>query len=607
MLVFDKASQINFREQGMPIRGDGGSCEAYIRTEMLVGIISSALFDKIDFNCVGVEEYEYTSCIEFGDETSQEKRKQLQQEGLLEDARRLTEALRPLKEEKKADIVVFFSSYPLLSGITGRLAENAWGIGKGYSMTDEKAFIQAADYHPDFAKNNFLIIIHPYALTVLRNSLSLPHEVCHLLGCGHSDTQIPAPGPFYYCDSCGIHFSHAGTTTLMGYPLRRPGDKIPHTRLGYLSGFRSNDILGKEKIAGGIFHNNQQTALRNAPLLSHYHLNGESELLNSTRETAIMMPPMVHHNTFLSALHPKSQSERNDNLTQFAKVFPGLLSRTDYFSTIYGTNVHSSKNDDADHNRVWYKLIPPEDGKCIIGVREFGTDENFIPILQVFDGNGRPVYYLDKDSKQFNGLHAVSVNAVAKKPLYIEVASGKPGGGNFSLYARLKPGLCVVSVSEVNEQREHEKLVYAAKFSVSLALVLLSLSYILTKKSRLREKPFLVKSGDKLVIKVYSEWDRNAIVQRTIVLQRAGILVTIGNVRGAEVRLNMVPKGIKLLSVLSLGMPSGYSQLSLIIGKCRHLDESRGISYMDGRIVMQQRIASLVIDGVRIIMRIEQS
>lgn len=495
LVVYSEAAKEVLKKKTFP---DLKTCSEHLVQRMNYTVAETKLQDVIHFNAV--DSRVYNCDLRISDSMMEQKDEYLQhqQQGLSQALVQLVDDLAYYRDLAKADIVVYVADYPCRDCKVGEKG-NVLGMGRGYSLLREKEYIeQGKSEGIGIAEKHYIAIIHCSSLTDKIDCNIVGHEVGHLLGCGHPDNQDDSPGPYYYCDSCGIYSAQGYKSTVMGYANRDAASSCKYQREAYFSSaypapsLKANRAQGEsKKIEGDIFHNNAGSVLRNAPLLSHYRLSGKETLPNISYQTPIMMPPMVRNTRFLSGLLNSKHGSLEKLLATFEQSFPGISDRKNYFSTVYGTNA-SKVTKGGSGKKVWYELQTPVNGRCHIGVRKFGTAKYLQPQIVVYNGSGKEVGHAASD-KGHNGFECVSaVPAIEGESLYIAVESALPNGGQFSLFACLEPDNFEALVDRILDYFKgglKSVLLFAVSIVVIVMFVILMWKDLRLQKIIKRKKP----------------------------------------------------------------------------------------------------------------------
>lgn len=360
------------------------------------------------------------------------------------------------RDEAKADLVLFAVELkvPVIAGMGwGMLISNEAQANSGSSPSLAPGFL---------AENKFVAEFYsPCTIQALNGNDVFSHETMHVLGCGHADRQKSGPGPFYYADSIGYFTPEARYSTIMCYndaAQKQPLPDVPMVPgdsrcINCLSGPYNPKLMGTDAQLTGLpaqlgdkMHNNREVALRNAAVVACFRMGGNEAVLNERREDALSMPPLVNRKTFLVQLLSAGIAE-TEAAQAMAPTVPGMDKADAYTSTVFGTNAparcSSGKLDGGTGKVVWYKVEVPEDGKCRVGVRPFGTAPGLNPVVAVWNEAGQAMQgeVLTGQAAAAEGyLYAVEIEAAKGMQLNIAVDSGNADGGQFSLVSQLRPG-----------------------------------------------------------------------------------------------------------------------------------------------------------------------
>lgn len=384
----------------------------------------------------------------------------VQIQGFQEDYEKLIKGAIPnmaqARNDSKADLILFSVSYVCL-GLEG--------MGHGFLQSAEAQANTGSEStlaSGFLAEQNFMAEF--YAQRTIQPSGDMDvfsHETMHVLGCGHADRQKSGPGPFYYADSIGYFTPEAKYSSIMCYPFAHEKVPLPNVSMtpgnsrciNCLSGPYNPKLMGTDAQLTGMpaqlgdkMHNNREVALRNAAVVACFRMGGNEAVLNERREDALSMPPLVNRKTFLVQLLSAGIAE-TEAAQVMAPTVPGMDKADAYTSTVFGTNAparrSSGKLDGGTGKVVWYKVEVPEDGKCRVGVRPFGTAPGLNPVVAVWNEAGQAMQgeVLTGQAAAAEGyLYAVEIEAAKGMQLNIAVDSGNADGGQFSLVSQLWPG-----------------------------------------------------------------------------------------------------------------------------------------------------------------------
>lgn len=265
------------------------------------------LLQKVRFGLAGYETLNYTG-----------KSKAQDDDGISADLEYLTtsEKIENLRDKHHADLVILLVGYSIEHGGT-------LGAARALSMINA---VTSSQDKVEINNNNFAAIFSVYC--VLQTNTTFPHEVSHLLMCGHSDTQLYQTGPQLQPDSRGFMLraddgwplaaslmtynsgfsEHEGSLSYveqgnkkkgknnLGYCMHFPANGEPQHGKFDLNRIRalSGPYTIKTKIAeknvtipcGDEQHNNVRNVLQFAPYVASYRLSGREVLGNDAFHTA---------------------------------------------------------------------------------------------------------------------------------------------------------------------------------------------------------------------------------------------------------------------------------------------------------------------------------
>lgn len=367
--------------------------------------------------------------------------------------------IRELSEARdrcKADIVLMAVDFKQLCLL---------GMGWGYHMTNELEAAESGgcgNSHTFLPERHFMAEFHMSCLIQPFGGMDVfSHETMHVMGCGHSDRQRSGPGPFYYADSTGYHSDDGHYCTLLSY--NEEEERVPHDTvqqvsgdsrtINALSGPYAPKLMGADASLSGLpphmgdrMHNNRETLRRNAAVVACYRMGGNERVLNASRETALPMPPLVDKSTFLSMVSRNSSASTASVARALQSVMPGLDREGTLYSTVLGTNapapLASAPLPGGSGKVVWYALDVQQPGHLQIGVREYASTPGLKPVLGLWNASGAavPARALASPELERSGiLYALDADVEQPGRVYIAVDSGDSHGGQFSIFANLKP------------------------------------------------------------------------------------------------------------------------------------------------------------------------
>ena len=441
LMVFDRSSQKSLREDGgrfgislQPMSPEQAAELAI--TQLNQVMVASGIGDKVYFRNAGIHLSNYTTVTQmdgedprFGDDDIQAMRKGKVQ------------GLNEAREKNKADLVVMFTAYPLSGGnavIGGALPIELTNLYLSQdNINERKAVVGPAE--------GFAAVFHE--TTIRRHDSTFSHEVCHLLGAGHSDSQLAQCGPQAELDAAGTYTSDDTYASLMSYKDRIDISGAPTPRFS-----RQLDILshpgtvelksGKYKLGDADYHNNAAVCLRHASAVASYRQSGNEKAVNDNLREALPMPRLlpfkekfrhllrghffwdinsgllpikvlisngVPRSQITPSLIQKTQQELLENREQLLNLLVAEPTNdycTEYiapeflanglegicYSCTMGTTSAATRENGEPQlpggcgNTVWYKVTTPEAGNLEVGIRKAGTTPNFEPVLGIFRG-----------------------------------------------------------------------------------------------------------------------------------------------------------------------------------------------------------------------------
>lgn len=328
------------------------------------------------------------------------------------------EVLYAMRSEYGADVVVVF---------TGPESRGA-GLSVGVRLV-------SGEKTPIFNEWNRVICVALDSTDSEEAPTTLIHEVGHLVGCGHSDTQGgtggSSNGPQTSPDSCGMHAISPGGcryATVMAYPfrhiddfsgdVRQPDPRYTHGGAPVFSN-PGTMVLDREIVSAGDEgkHNNARVFSEWAP-----HIAGV-EVYKFT----------PNNDDFASAYEITAKDAVRQHQGQTTYALTGCITMAS------GEEQESMEYEDAAKNHVqlagksvWFRITAPEDGtlRCAvhdadfdaIAIMQVGDD---LPSLEPIGGAGDSVSFIIGDIsgvKFHTGRHKVQAGQV----VYIRVDAVKP-------------------------------------------------------------------------------------------------------------------------------------------------------------------------------------
>ncbi len=140
-------------------------------------------------------------------------------------------------------------------------------------------------------------------MSVSQHARVFCHELCHLLGAGHTDRQFRSPGPQAETDAAGHYYKseNRSYTTLMG-TVADYDTNIPTLKKARFSAIQLNQLshpgttyIDNLEIPVGDLeqHNNAAVVLRHASPVSMYHRRGDEVVINDNFKDALPIPPLT--------------------------------------------------------------------------------------------------------------------------------------------------------------------------------------------------------------------------------------------------------------------------------------------------------------------------
>ncbi len=427
---------------------------------------NSGIADKVRFNCCGVfKAPSYTTKTGANGAGIDKDLEAIEQYAIagLEEARNST----------KADLVVMFSAFDVRQGpicvgvarprVLGSLYRKSDGsMGDGFASTFHVGTI--------FADTTFA------------------HEVCHLLGAGHSSWQMEQCGPQSELDASGVFGDNC--CTLMCYAdstdteANQPDIRRRGANLRVLSTPDVRAPQGGSPLGHKLLANNAHVVMRHASAVSTYRRSGREKCVNDHFADAIELPALVPYKDknlvfcrslfyFLLSENPQlvcqeynvspeelwrnrealiGRFSQDANLHFFAPEFAlNQENAASCISCVYGTCTGATKQGGEPigrkgrGNTVWYKVTAPATGVLQVGVRKEYATSGFTPVIGMFMGNqvaaltALPLSEV-RDAYSGHFLRNVSTPVNAGDEVYVSVDSTKTTDNRFVLVAKFTEG-----------------------------------------------------------------------------------------------------------------------------------------------------------------------
>lgn len=393
--------------------------------------------------------------------------------------------LEEAREESKADLVVMFTSYPVprsrgVSFVSG---------GAAPVELDCLYFKQDRDDENSPVPLGFAASFH--VSTILNNDSTFSHEVCHLLGAGHSDRQVSQCGPQSELDAAGTYVE--GKCTLMCYSSYVDTEGASYhdwknvEQRTELSDPTRSFPGGSTPLGDVLLHNNAAVMVRHASAVSVYGRDGSEKCINDNFADAIELPPLVPYekkyyyfcrSLFYDKYEPiAEQLAENANLPlpavinsmwderqelipvvareflaeKFAPEFSLEKNQNKCISCVYGTCTGASQEGGEPSlpggigSTVWYKVQAPGTGVIQAGIRKAFASPGFEPVLGIFVGdqvaNLTPLeaHDVQDDSSQYF-IRNVEAAVNEGDTVYIAVDESTSTSNRFVLVAKFSEG-----------------------------------------------------------------------------------------------------------------------------------------------------------------------
>ncbi|MBQ3525497.1 MAG: ankyrin repeat domain-containing protein [Akkermansia sp.] len=303
--------------------------------------------------------------------------------------------------------------------------------------------------HPDEDCFYTVVDVRKSDSTINKTAHVAPHELAHLLGCGHSDSQSTQPWQGMYDFSTGALDSEADAATLMTYEQR--------SEHGDFSGsFKSLLVLsspgtytenGTTYRIGSAMEDNRRTFLMSAPMVAGYRAGSPSAVLNDAPAHAFELPQLRPFSYYVARLSKNCEQEEiffPGNVALFCTQHVPYLVQDDEFCRVWGTTAAATADSQAGGADVWYKLRVEKTAEFTAGFRTLGKDvRDATPThpmrVRVYKRNGQELQPLPcNPATAQNKVHgACCFQAQAGDELYFAVeAVEQPGIFNFFLRSR---------------------------------------------------------------------------------------------------------------------------------------------------------------------------
>ncbi len=352
------------------------------------------------------------------------------------------EGLEEARERTNADLVVLFTYYP----ITGAAC-----VGGAIPLELNSLYMPTEKYEEIYrelgSKEGFATSFN--VLTIRTKDTTFSHEVCHLLGAGHSDAQLRQSGPQSEMDAAGCYPGSNAYASLMSYSTRLdPTDNLKQKssqELEVLSHPGKIKVDGAELTMGDEkYHNNAAVVVRHASAVAAFRLSGREKVINDSPEEALPMPVFVpfreklerllwgqFYSLFVNGVLPKwiikEMLEKGESPDRFGDLetfiayiwtkrqeyfrrmtyedaygfrsyfmdseFMRHQPEENYISCTFGTTVNATKESGepvptgGTGKTVWYKVETPCDGDLEVAVRHAITTKGFRPAMGIYFGS----------------------------------------------------------------------------------------------------------------------------------------------------------------------------------------------------------------------------
>lgn len=443
MMVFDTTARQNIRE-AVNLKGTTSAPMTEEQTaELAINqlnriLVDSGIGDKVKFRNAGIVRSSYKTTRLTNGEDPKDK-----PDDLTAMRSGLVEGLEKAREESKADLVIMFTYYP----VTG-----AHIAGSALPIELNSLYIPTGRYESIYQacgnKEGFATTFN--VLSIRAGNDTFSHEICHLLGAGHSDTQFMQCGPQSEMDAAGCYPYNEELATLMSYEGRQDPttdnlQKKRSFRVPILSNPSTKEFEGgKGSITFGDenYHNNAAVVVRHASAVAAFRVSGREKAINDSPDEAIALPALVpfsekfrrlmsgifysdlengtlvelfaHYIAEEKGIDPSAIDrkalfqhlwENREKLFQefceiepkreesIGKEFLRHNPAENFISCTLGTTVGGSKEsgepapDGGMGNIVWYKVTIPCDGDLEVAVRRAITTPGFQPVLGVYYGS----------------------------------------------------------------------------------------------------------------------------------------------------------------------------------------------------------------------------
>ncbi len=327
-----------------------------------------------------------------------------------------------LRDEYQADLVLDFGSI------------ESYGVG-GQAFTTGMYGEFMLGNNPNPQEDAYLLEVDELDTYDIKAGVNytIAHELAHLLGCGHCNTQSTQPWRGLYTFAAGAVDAKNSAVTLMTYENKRQ-----HYNGWHPGRFRNLCVLSSPRpyVKDGITYNignaetdNKRCFLMTLPMVAGYRAGSATAVLNDTPLHAFELPPLYPLSYYIARFEQCSY----DGYLQLllgAEHAPHML-RNNHYTRVWGSTANATADTTPGNTpNVWYRITAPHTATYTVGFRSGCGPAH---TCRIFRKEGQELVALPQSPAAGNAQGELRFCAEQGDELYVEIAALQEGGV-FNLY-----------------------------------------------------------------------------------------------------------------------------------------------------------------------------
>lgn len=322
-----------------------------------------------------------------------------------------------LREQYQADLVLDLG---VLDGYgvsgqaytTGMYGEFVHGMA---TNPQEDAYLAEVDV----VQTNRIEVNHTYTAA---------HELAHLMGGGHSQTQDTQPWRGLYTFAVGAVDTQQSAVTLLTYENRREHSysRGQFRKLCVLSSPEPYEADGTTYNIGNAQTDNRRCFLMSLPMVAGYRAGSATAVLNDSPQRAFELPPLLSLPEYIDRL---MQCDHDNMLLLIAACMehsPQLFCNGN-FTRVWGSTANATPGATPGSTpNVWYRFTAPHSATYTAGFRTLDTGNHR---CRVFRKDGDQAVEITTTPYHAEHTHGgICYRATQGEEIWVEISAEQEGG-----------------------------------------------------------------------------------------------------------------------------------------------------------------------------------